>query len=326
MRQLRIHLFGSLEVRSGGDLLPAFATQRSTSLFTYLVTSRDRFIHRDVLCGQFWGDLPDRAARKALRTALWRIRSVLEPGEDDRGSYLAVDGNHVGFRGSDEVWVDVWEFEECVGRLLTNGEEALGPVEAEHLARASSLYRGDFLDGQYDEWCLAERERLRLNFLTILERLVAHRRRHQQWLEAIRVGKDLLRHDPLREHIHRALMECHLAMGDRPSALRQYACCVRSLGEELDIEPMVETQRLHERIRDAETSGEGTGKPVDGVLRGPELGQLAAEVDGVLRTLHTLTQQLERTRVSLAARRVRHRRPSVGRLQPHGSRSGAAAS
>jgi DNA-binding SARP family transcriptional activator len=326
MRQLTVHLFGRLEIRSSGDLLPAFRTQRSTSLFSYLVASRDRLIHRDVLCGRLWGDLPDRAARKALRTALWRIRSVLEPRAVDRGSYLEADGNHVGFRGSGEVWVDVWEFEDCVGRLGATGEEALDPVEAEGLARASSLYRGDFLDGHYDEWCVAERERLRLNFLTILERLVAHRRRNHQWLEAIRLGRDLLRHDPLREHIHRALMECHLAMGDRPSALRQYAACVRSLRDELDIEPMEETERLRERICDAEPLGEGAGNPVHGALRGPELGQLAEEVDGALRTLRTLTQQLERTRVSLAERRVLHRRPPGGRIHSHPNRSRDAAS
>jgi hypothetical protein len=96
-------------------------------------------------------------------------------------------------------------------------------------------------------------------------------------------------------------MESHLSMGDRPSALRQYERCARTLREELDIEPMEETRRLYDLIRQGHVAlipelplgGEG-------VRRDIEVAGLVAEVDGAITALHALMDRLERTRSTLA--------------------------
>lgn len=310
MDQLRIRVFGSLVIHRGDALLPPFPTRRSEGLFGYLVLGRERLVHRDVLCGEFWGDQTEAEARKALRTALWRIRSVLEPVEEERGTLLRVEGDQVGFVGSGRVWVDVWELEECE-RLCEGRGRNLDEPDARRLGQAAQLYRGDFLEGHYDDWCAVHRERLRMTFLTALERLLDHDRARGRWLDAISWGRKLLRYDPLREHVHRALMACHLAMGDRPSALRQYQALVRVLREELDIGPMEETRRLHERIRVTDSAtrlDRWDHRPADFPAVGGAEG-LAAEVDGALEQLYALTARLERTRSALGARE------EVGRLR-----------
>ena len=101
MRELRIRLFGGFEVHRGGSLLPQFGTQKSKSLFAYLALSRGRCVHRDILCGRLWGDCSPVAAKKALRNALLRIRSVIEPDKRDRGTFLEVEGHQLRIRGSD---------------------------------------------------------------------------------------------------------------------------------------------------------------------------------------------------------------------------------
>src|SRR5688572_220693 len=100
MNELRVHLLGGVEVFRADTLLPAFPTQKSLSLFAYLVLARGRLVHRDTLCGHFWGDQTDVEARKALRTCLWRIRSVIEPDEEDRGTFLKVEGSQIRFAPS----------------------------------------------------------------------------------------------------------------------------------------------------------------------------------------------------------------------------------
>jgi DNA-binding SARP family transcriptional activator len=293
---LRIRLFGGLEVRRGQVPLPPFATRRSELLFAFLVLNQGRLVHRDVVCGQLWGDQCDADARKALRTALWRIRLVIEPRKEDRERFVRVDGAQLAFEGPDDTWVDTAEFEACVA------PRGGGP-DLERLGRAAELYRGDLLEGHYDEWCLSHRERLRMAYLTALERLVAHHRAAGQWLEAIDYGRRLLGADPLREHIHRAVILSHSAMGDRPSALRQYECCVRTLREELDVAPMEETRRLCEEIRvDAPAPPSGAAGEDAGGWGGTEQkGGLAAEVDGALRDLYALTERLKKTRAALWA-------------------------
>lgn len=295
MDQLRIQLFGGVEIHSRDDSLPSFPTKRAELLFAYLVLHRDRPVHRDVLCGQLWGDQRDALARKILRTELWRIRSVIEPRKEDRGTFLRVGGDQVGFTGPGDAWVDAWEFEECTAR-------SPGGSDVDRLERAAALYRGDLLEGHYEEWCLLHRERLRVAYLDVLERLVRDQRRRGNWLEAIARGKELLRLDPLREHVHRSLMECHLAMGDRPSALRQYDACVRVLREELDIAPMEQTTLMYRRILRGDPPVPGH-RPAPTPTRPNRLGravqELAAEVDDALRTVRTLAARLERTRSAL---------------------------
>jgi DNA-binding SARP family transcriptional activator len=297
MRELTVHLFGGVEIYRGETLLSAFPTQKSLSLFAYLLLNRGRLVHRDTICGQFWGEQSDVEARKALRTCLWRIRSVIEPHEAQRGSFLQVEGSQIRFDASARTWVDAWEFEDSV-KLCAGGER--GDSEGlEGFERAAGLYRGHFLDGLHDDWCFLHRERLRLAYLTVLERIVAQHRARARWLDVIACGRQILQEDPLREHIHRALMESHLKMGDRPSALRQFDLCARTLREELDIEPMEETRQLCEKIREGR-------QPAPNPLGSDEAGRsetevvgLVAEVEGTLSALYALTERLERTRSTL---------------------------
>ncbi|MEM7305798.1 MAG: BTAD domain-containing putative transcriptional regulator [Planctomycetota bacterium] len=304
METLRIHLFGSLEIHRGDDPLPAFPTQKSKLLFAYLVLHRERRIHRELLCAELWADQPEPVARKGLRNALWRIRSVLEPTEAQRGAYLDVDAHEIGFRSSAEVWVDAWEFERAAEAMEGGDTSCLGSPRAERLAEAAACYRGDLLEGHYESWCLDQQDRLRLKYLAVLERLVAHKHESAEWKEAILLGQRLLRRDPLREHVHRVLMECHLALGDRPSALRQYAACVNALREELEVGPMGETRALFESIRGGErpSTSDANGAVSAGVIRPTSpraTSGLAAELDAALRAIRQITEQLERARLAL---------------------------
>jgi DNA-binding SARP family transcriptional activator len=297
MDHLRIHLLGGLEVRRGDSPLPALPTRRARSLLAYLVLHRDRAVHRDVLCGLLWGEQPEAEARKALRTALWRIRSVLEPREEDRGLFLRVDGPQVTFPGTGGAWVDAVEFESCLVHRPSGASSVLSPEAAARHYRAVTLYQGDLLDGLYDDWCVFDRERFSLAYLTALERLMVYHRSRGQWLAAISFGRQLLRKDPIREHVHRELMVCHISMGDRPSALRQFGICARLMREELGVEPMEETRRLHDAIRDQgalppDPPGLGAegSFPMDPMATEAEL---ARQVEGAVRDLHALLARWE---------------------------------
>ena len=249
--ELGVRLLGAFGLRRGAVALPALPTQRSEALLAYLVIQRDRLVHRDVLCGDLWGDRSDAQARKSLRTTLWRVRSVLEADAAERGTLLRVDGDHIGFVAPPGARVDVWELDECVRLTEEESGAPLDEATARRLGRVAALYGGDLMQGHYDDWCTEPRERLRTGFLSVLERLLWHHEAKGAWQPAIACAQQILRHDPFREHVHRSLMTSHHAMGDRPSALRQYRHCAEVLRRELDIEPMDETRALHERIRAA---------------------------------------------------------------------------
>src|SRR4029079_13935545 len=108
--------------------------------------------------------------------------------------------------------------------------------------------KGDLLEGVYEDWCLFERERLRLAYLNVLYRLMEHHGRTGNYPRGVEYGQRILLLDPTREKIHRELMMIHLRAGNREAALSQYRSCCEILHAELGLKPVQETQHLYEMI------------------------------------------------------------------------------
>jgi DNA-binding SARP family transcriptional activator len=117
--------------------------------------------------------------------------------------YLLTGRSTLAFNTTAPYWFDVEAFE----RQATFGLAGSLPCTEAHrraLEEALDLYRGDLLEGCYDDWCLAERERLQL-LLQVLKRLQRHYRFCEAFEAAISCGHRLLALDPLQEDVHREL-------------------------------------------------------------------------------------------------------------------------
>jgi DNA-binding SARP family transcriptional activator len=300
MQSLRVHLLGGLELHRGSAPLPPFPTRRAAALFAFLALHAGRSFHREALAGLFWGDHPEERARKCLRTTLWRVRRVVEGGCAP-GSWVRAQGGRVGLGLSGSMEVDVHAFLEGIARAEDAASTGKGPDDRAvvELEGALALYRGDLLEEFYEDWAAVERERVRLMRLRGLEILLQWRRDRREWAEAARRAREILMLDPLREHVHRALMATLNAMGDRPSAIRQFHLCRRLLDEELEVGPMPETAALHRTILEGGADGgDRSGAP-------GASGGMVAEVDGLLEQLYAVAGRLERARAALESAGVR---------------------
>lgn len=230
---LEIRLLGSVQVLDGEKLLPPFPTQRSRELFASLA-ARPNYPHpRSTLAGSLWPEKSEDKARASLNTELWRVRQVLGAA----GQSLELTRDTVALNLPVER-VDIHKFRALVRR---------GDVHS--LEEAIALYRGEFLEGCYADWCLLEREQLLDLLRGALEGLLRHHEARGELSEAISIAKRLNAYDPLREEMHRALMRLYAALGDRPAALAQYQTCKAVLQRELGVAPMPETEALHSKIR-----------------------------------------------------------------------------
>ncbi|HEU0016095.1 MAG TPA: BTAD domain-containing putative transcriptional regulator [Longimicrobium sp.] len=325
MQDLRIHLLGGLSVYRDGHLLPGFATQKARGLFAYLALNHGRSHPRATLVGRFWGESPERVARKNLRTDIWRIRSVLEPVGVAAGSCLTVSQDEVGFNAAGHHWLDIHDFEARLDRAAAAPPEQAAPL----LRQAVEVYRGDLLEGLYDDWCLFERERLRLRYLDALERLVAHHRALGEWTECAGYAQRILAHDPLREHVHREVIRCHLALGDRAAALRQYEACAGRLRQELEVEPAAETRVLVQELRGAAPApllagitiapAPGAVPPAAGASPEPAAPVSARAYDEALARLRSVQAWLEETgeQLQIVMRDVERARALAPPQAPH---------
>jgi DNA-binding SARP family transcriptional activator len=243
---LQIHLFGGLELSAPGDGPIRLSSRSCRTLVAYLGLQRGRPIIRERLAGTLWPERSDRSAQKTLRNALWRLGCALPAGRE----LVTSDGGRIGLDPS--VRIDVVDFRAALSDPVTGVGGRLPADRVARLERASTLYRGDLLEGFDDHWVAGPRETLRLLHQDALEQLVLHYRAAGDPRRAILRGLELVRNNPFLEHVHRELMLCHWAMGDRPMAIRQYRACERVLRRELDLEPMAETRELLQRIRTGE--------------------------------------------------------------------------
>ncbi len=235
--ELEIHLLGSPEFRRGTCLLPSLPTRKTQSLLVYLVLRRDRSRSRDELATLFWGEQSDVRARRSLATALWSIRRLLV---DD--VYLLTDSTSIQFNPASPFWLDVAEFE----RYLTASRDEKHAADC--LRKAVDLYRGDLLEGLYDDWCIEERCRLEASYLDALTRLVAWCETQGDARAVVAYACNYLTHDSLAENIHLSAMRAFVALGDRVGARHQWELCCRVRQQELHASPSPKVLEEAERI------------------------------------------------------------------------------
>ncbi len=284
MGTLQIFLFGGVRIVHTPEAADTRLTRSLQALLGYLLLQCDRSHARDVLAGTFWGNQSQLQARKCLSTALWRLRSVLEPEGIPNGTYLVATSNgEIGFNPQSDYWLDVNIFEKQVNQVIRVPLVELQASHIEQLEKGLQLYRGDFMEGFYQDWALLERERLRHLYLRGLECLMLYYAQQGAYQQSLDYGRMILQYDSLREEIHRAVMRFHLALGQRALAARQYETCRDILATELGISPLAETQSLYHSIvlDTAERQPPTLAKAEQAQARGQMLQCLRLTVEGL---------------------------------------------
>ena len=248
---LRVRLFGQLDLRMDDRRLGPIESARCRSLLANVLLHPDVAQSRQRLAFLLWPDSSEGQARTNLRNLLHTLRRT----NADVEQLLEVTPRTVRRRPNVPCWVDVVEFTAALAEADTTEEGSDGMVAA--LRRAVELYAGDVLEGCYDEWLVDERERLRDRYVSALRRLTEALAERGEYAEAIRLGRELARNDPLHEDTYRLLMSLQEASGDRAGAVRSYHECAAILQRELGVDPSPATQSAYAAIMRAEPSTAG---------------------------------------------------------------------
>ena len=241
MAVLQLELLGDFRMRSDAGTLINISAKKSQAMLAYLGVKPAQLVSRDKMAALLWSSTATEQARQSLRQTLSSLRKELaqiSPGRKilvEEGDFLSLD--------PELVQIDVAEFEKQLG---TGGENGL--------TKAVALYRGDFLEGfeldeeRFDQWVIAERDRLHRASLRAHSQLVEIQTRNGAVDEAIATAQQSLRIDPLQESVHRTLMRLYMDSGDLVNAVQQYDVCARTLKRELQIEPDAETRKLFQQV------------------------------------------------------------------------------
>ena len=241
MALLQLNLLGDLQMRSATGSLFNISAKKSQALMAFLGVKPSQRVSREKIASLLWSSTGPDQARQSLRQTLSTLRKEL--AQLSAGEKILIEENDLlGFEES-LVECDVAGFESLV---------AVGTEEA--LTKASHFYRGELLDGfqineeRFDQWVIAERDRLHRMALRAHMQLLEQQTRRGAVDDAIGTAQRSLRIDILQEPVHRALMRLYLQSGDLVNALQQYEACTKVLKRELRIEPDAETKALYRDI------------------------------------------------------------------------------
>ncbi len=232
---LRILSLGQERVFRDGEPIDALSLRRiGRELFFYLL-----FVGSaswEALGLIFWPDSPTRRVRSNFHTTLHRVRQVL--GEN----VILAHERTYSINPQIEIWCDALELDTLVqqARLLPTRD-----ARTEDLwRRAVGFYQGDFLPTVGADWAIAQRETLRENYIEALLGLSACARARSDLRQSLDTLKRAAELEPYREDIHREIISCYAAKGDKQRVVTHLRDLKKILRRDLDAEPSQETITL----------------------------------------------------------------------------------
>jgi DNA-binding SARP family transcriptional activator len=250
MPELECRLFGKLCVQRGEAAIFELESRKAEELLCYLLLNRERPRPREALADVLWGGDSGQQSKSYLRKALWQLHAALDHltgGEEER--LLLVEADWMQINPRCDLWLDVAVVEAAFRTVKGVSGRELSPAQADRLEAAAALYRGELLEGWYQDWCLLERQRLQFWHLASLDKLMDYYEFVQDYERGLEHGERVLRYDRARERTHTRMMRLQYLAGDRTAALRQYELCREALRQELDVEPGDLTRQLYQQIR-----------------------------------------------------------------------------
>lgn len=245
--KLQIMALGEPALIIDGSPVTRWRMSRSMELFFFLL-DQDRPVRKEQIMHALWPSIDERIGQ-SLRSTIFYLRKaigdVCVPYRS--GSYRLELSALYG----ENVWYDVeaFEYHYLEAKKAIAAQDA---VEArKYLECVIALYRGDYVQSLYGDWCIFRRDELLRTYMEARKQLAMLAWSTKEFDESIEHWQKLLIVDNCLEDAHYGLMQCYVAQGKRGLALRQYQLCADILHKELSIAPGNEVQKMYNKLIDA---------------------------------------------------------------------------
>jgi DNA-binding SARP family transcriptional activator len=247
---LTVSLLGASRVTRGNEQIWSDLGPAGRRLAGFLFTFPDRPHRRERLIDLFWPELDTERGRRAMNSAIWRLRKLLASAPEHReGHGLRTVGSETILERTPWLDVDTWSLLEAAQTTLDSALARLEPSWMKQILTVLYRYEGPFLDGEDAEWILEERERLHSLFVQTAIIVVRHLGLCGRYHDAILLARHTLRFDPYREELVRHLLTL-LALDERRiDAIRYYDQWIGMIRKELGISPLPATRAIIDEIR-----------------------------------------------------------------------------
>lgn len=247
-----ISLLGGLRLKFGGAELTddINRSQKLWSVLAYLLVHRSRVIPQAEFIEEFWPDDHSSNPANALKTLLYRIRSILEPvfGSDQQ-PILSQWGAYF-WNPNLPCSLDTDRFEAL---CLQAGSESASDRRIAFYREAISLYRGDFLPklGGY-LWVVPLQAHYNSLYLTAVKNLANLLEIGGGFDEMAELCAYAIRLNRLDEQLHLLYIRALMRQGKTSAALAHYEETTDLLYRNLDVRPSEELRALYSELMKSE--------------------------------------------------------------------------
>ena len=221
--------------------------RRALQSVVFLALAPRRRATKDELIDAVWREVSEEAIRKNFHPTLSEARRTL----GRRDAFISNQGFY-SLNPDFGWWIDCDHFRELIatGQRILEQSEGGEQRALESWLEAWSLHHGPLLAGVDASWIRPQREALYQDYIELLRSIgnLATRLGHRT--QALDAYRSLLLEEPFEERVHVAVMELYSMQGRRDLVRRQFVRMQELLREELNVEPLVETQdRYHQLMR-----------------------------------------------------------------------------
>lgn len=226
----------------------AWTTRRSRDIFCYVATSKHRRVAKDLLIEVFWGDEDLATIEKNFHPTISHIRKALNSRQTVKQNYLVFRDGSYQLNPEYTYSIDAEDFINFVTSAETAKRDGDTAALRTNLEAAYKLYRGDYVDGSYENWAEEQRHFYSEQYARVLNGLAKLSVTEKRWTDALKYATQVLAIDAYREDLHRLVLKV-LAAQSKPAAVKKhYEDMQALLKQELGIEPAPETRKLFQEL------------------------------------------------------------------------------
>jgi LuxR family transcriptional regulator, maltose regulon positive regulatory protein len=241
---VRILAFGEPTVLLDEKPITRWRMARTLELFFFLLDS-GRPMSKEQIITALWPEV-DEHVDQTLHSIIYYLRKAL--GESCIISRKGTYNLNLASLYGEQIWYDVTAFQDehvNARKALAQQDDATARTALQTMVE---LYRGDYVQSFYSDWCAFRRDALRTAYLDAHRHLAQIAWRAGEIDESATYWQQLLAVDMGQEDAHYGLMRCYLRQGKRSLALRQYQRCRESLLQELGVEPGPNIQQFYQHL------------------------------------------------------------------------------
>src|SRR5207247_1747950 len=135
----------------------AWTTRRARDILCFIASRPHRRAPKDTIIDTFWRDMDLKAVEKNFHPTMSHIRKALNSNQPLKQNFLAYRDGEYQLSSEFSYRIDIDEFD----LLIAEGEAARRERDFDRrinsYEKAVVLYRGDFMQGSYEDWVEEQR-------------------------------------------------------------------------------------------------------------------------------------------------------------------------